>query len=246
MTLCENVTSPPQAWLLPHLVLIKKSVKLDLPDRVKSTKSASTAIRMKVIKIYQSGKAYKAIAKTLRLQRTDVKNHISRYWCDYRYIVHPWFLPTKVKAASADFFYVRVSLHDFFFFFFSSHEGIFTKCKWSDHTVKPCLLNKLCITLNICSYVTSHVLTAQVNTSAYVSANGCLSVFLCDKLVTCQGRNPAFAHWQLGQAQAPPCDPECSRGGCRKWMNKRFIPQCCSTGVWSSTKSVWLIVDQPD
>lgn len=161
MTLCENVTSPPQAWLLPHLLLIKKSVKLHLPDRVKSTNSASTAMRMKVIKISQSGKVYQAIAKTLRLQRTDC-----RYRRDYRYIVHPWFLLTKVKAASADFFYV--SLRDFFIFFFSSHKDIFTKCEWSDHTIKPCMLNKLCITLHICSYVTSCVFTAQVNTSAYL------------------------------------------------------------------------------
>lgn len=35
---------------------------------------------MKVIKIYQPGKGYKVIAKTLGLQRTDIKNHISRYW----------------------------------------------------------------------------------------------------------------------------------------------------------------------
>lgn len=209
----------------------------------------------------------------------------------------PLVFTDKSKGCFGWFFNVRVSLRDFIYFFFSLHKGIFTKCKWSDQTIKPCLLNKLCITLHICSYVTSCVFTAQVNTSACLkyffflctsftarqpacdttahtlhgwwlapllhvlrvsvwvpslgspgflpqlkkkttcirgkhgalshrsaSANCCLSVFLCDKLATCQGCNPAFAHWQLGQAPAPPCDPECSRGGCRKWMNERFIP----------------------
>lgn len=115
----------------------------------------------------------------------------------------PLVFTDKSKGCFGWFFNVRVSLRDFFFFFFSLHKGIFTKCEWSDHTIKPCLLNKFCITLHICSYVTSCVFTAQVNTSA------CLKYFsshLFHRQATSVRHNRTHSSWVVVSTVAA-CSP---------------------------------------